>query len=159
MIVGPSYQARLPTPFSVLGIRMERECLVGIDFLPSEERTLLPSDPFARRVCEQIEAYLCHADFDFDLPLALRGTEHQMNVWRALMQIPRGAGVTYGDVAKAIDSSPRAVGRACGDNPIPIVVPCHRVVAKQGTGGFMHQSGGEALAIKDWLLRHERNPG
>lgn len=150
------YQAKLATPFAVLGIRSDGACLSGIDFLPLAETTLPPSDVFTRRVAEQIAAYLRDPGFVFDLPLDLRGTPHQQKVWRMLAAIPRGEVTTYGDIAKAIGSSPRAVGQACGNNPIPIIIPCHRVVSKHGAGGFMHQSGGQALSIKHWLLQHER---
>ena len=69
--------------------------------------------------------------------------------------IPCGHVLTYGEIAAQLGSSPRAVGQACGNNPIPIVIPCHRVVAKSGMGGFMHHNGGFALDIKRWLLAHE----
>ena len=95
-------------------------------------------------------------EWDLDLALDLRGTTHQQKVWRRLAAIPRGQVSTYGDIAQAIGSSPRAVGQACGANPIPVIIPCHRVISKHGAGGFMHQSGGDALSIKHWLLRHER---
>jgi methylated-DNA-[protein]-cysteine S-methyltransferase len=151
-----NYQAKLATPFAVLGIRSDGARLSGIDFLPLEEATLAPADGFTRRVADQIAAYLRNADFLFDLTLDLAGTAHQRKVWRVLATIPRGEVKTYGDIAKMIGSSPRAVGQACGANPVPIIIPCHRVVSKQGAGGFMHQSGGQALTIKHWLLQHER---
>ena len=69
--------------------------------------------------------------------------------------IPRGQTRQYGELAAQIGSSARAVGQACGNNPIPVVIPCHRVVGKSGMGGFMHHSGGYALDIKRWLLAHE----
>jgi len=150
------YQAKLATPFAVLGVRTDGARLYGIDFLPLRETTLSPQDDFTRRVAEQLAAYLHDPDFAFDLPLALGGTAHQQKVWRMLARIPRGQVTTYGDIARRIGSSPRAVGQACGSNPVPVVIPCHRVVSKHGAGGFMHQSGGDALAIKHWLLRHER---
>jgi methylated-DNA-[protein]-cysteine S-methyltransferase len=150
------YQAKLATPFAVLGVRTDGTHLCGIDFLPLAEAVLAPSDALTRRVAEQIAAYLRDPGFAFDLPLRLAGTEHRRKVWRMLAAIPCGSVATYGDIARAIGSSPRAVGGACGDNPIPVIIPCHRVVAKSGGGGFMHQSGGDALNIKHWLLRHER---
>lgn len=150
------YSAKFATPFAVLGIRTDGAHLAGIDFLPLREKRLSAQDVFARRVEEQLAAYLRDPDFSFDLSLALAGTTHQNKVWQALADIPRGEVSTYGEIATLIGSSPRAVGQACGSNPIPIVIPCHRVVSKHGTGGFMHQSGGDALTIKHWLLRHEQ---
>jgi methylated-DNA-[protein]-cysteine S-methyltransferase len=149
------YAAKYLTPFAVLGMRVEAGKLAGIDFLPRDEATLAPSDALARQVCEQIEAYLQDPDFQFDLPLRQSPTPHQMKVWQALRAIPRGQATTYGEIAQQLNSSPRAVGQACGSNPLPLIIPCHRVVAKNGAGGFMHHASGAPIAIKDWLLRHE----
>lgn len=149
------YAAKYPAPFAVLGIRMEEGKLAGIDFLPLDEAALAPGDALTRQVCEQIEAYLHDPDFQFDLPLSQSPTPHQMKVWQALRAIPRGQATTYGALAQQLGSSPRAVGQACGSNPLPLIIPCHRVVAKNGAGGFMHHASGAPLAIKDWLLRHE----
>ena len=112
-------------------------------------------ESLVRQICAQIEAYVHDADFQFSLPLEQIGTAHQMKVWQALCRIPRGHATTYGALAVQLNSSPRAIGQACGANPIPLIIPCHRVVAKNGAGGFMHHASGAPLAIKDWLLRHE----
>lgn len=147
---------RLPTPFAVLGVSTAGGALTGIDFLPADTEALDPRDALSARVAEQLTAWLADPRFVFDLPLAPAGTPFQRRVWEALLCIPPGTVTTYGELARALGSSPRAVGQACGANPIPIVIPCHRVVARHGPGGFMHQSAGGALAIKAWLLRHER---
>lgn len=149
------YSAKYQTPFAVLGIRVEAGKLAGIDFLPRDEATLAPRDALARQVCEQVEAYLQDPDFQFELPLRQSPTPHQMKVWQALRAIPRGQATTYGELAQQLNSSPRAVGQACGSNPLPLIIPCHRVVAKNGAGGFMHHASGAPIVIKDWLLRHE----
>lgn len=151
-----SYQARLCTPFGMLGIHCDAGALVGITFLAPDSAVLLPRDAFAKEVCAQLVAYCDDANFQFDLPLKLSGTAHQLKVWRALRGIPGGRVQTYGEIAAALHSSPRAVGQACGNNPIPIVIPCHRVVSKAGLGGFMHRVDSGALDIKQWLLTHER---
>jgi methylated-DNA-[protein]-cysteine S-methyltransferase len=88
----------------------------------------------------------------FDLPLAPAGTAYQRRVWQALCDIPPGVTRTYADIARAVGGSPRAVGGANGRNPIPIVIPCHRVVATTGIGGY---SGGDGPATKRYLLDHE----
>jgi len=150
------YQARLATPFAVLGIRHEADHLTGIDFLPNEAAPLSPQTRFAERVCKQLEAYLRDADSNFDLPMHLKGTPFQRRVWQAIMQIPRGRTLTYGELARKLFSGPRAVGQACGANPICIVVPCHRVLGSGNIGGFMNADEGDPLAIKRWLLEHER---
>ena len=153
--IGASYQAKFKIPCAVLGIRTTAGQLTGIEYLAQDTGTLAPRNALAREVCAQIAAYVSDADFRFDVPLLLSGTLHQMRLWQALREIPRGDARTYGALAQQLDSSPRAIGRACGDNPIPLIIPCHRVVAKNGVGGFMHHASGAPLAIKDWLLRHE----
>ncbi len=151
------YQVKLRVPFGVLGIHCENEMLSGITFLLSKSTVKKPRDDFERKVCEQLQAYFETADFQFDLPLKLPGTEHQVKVWQAMRDIPCGSVQTYGELSKLIHSSPRAIGQACGNNPIPIVVPCHRVVSKTGFGGFMHSTENSILDIKRWLLRHEQH--
>jgi len=151
------YQAKLRAPFGVLGIRCEDQMLSGITFLAAESKVKRPRDTFACEVCAQLQAYFESADFQFDLPLKLSGTEHQLKVWRAMRDIPCGQVQTYGALAISLHSSPRAIGQACGNNPIPIVIPCHRVVGKTGFGGFMHSSENSILDIKRWLLRHEQH--
>ena len=150
------YQARLATPFAVLGIVTGGAALTAIDFLPPGTPELEPQNPVAEKTCAQLRAYLADPMFRFDLPLAPRGTAFQAKVWQALREIPAGSTRRYGELAHLLHSAPRAVGQACGANPIPVVIPCHRVLAQNGPGGFMNSSGGEPLAIKHWLLRHER---
>lgn len=90
----------------------------------------------------------------FQQPISTQGTPYQQKVWQAIANIPAGQVLTYQDIARQIGSHPRAVGQACGKNPLALVVPCHRVVAKNGLGGF--SSGQDnALNIKRWLLVHE----
>ncbi|VEJ21318.1 methylated-DNA--[protein]-cysteine S-methyltransferase [Neisseria animaloris] len=91
---------------------------------------------------------------NFNHPISTQGTVFQQKVWQAIAEIPAGEVLTYQDIARKIGSHPRAVGGACGKNPLALVVPCHRVVAKQGLGGFSSGEG-DALAIKRWLLQHE----
>jgi methylated-DNA-[protein]-cysteine S-methyltransferase len=153
-----AFDARLTTPFAVLGIRTAGEMLIGIEYLPRGVATLAPINKFAAKVCHQIEKYLDDPRFEFDLPFEYRGTDFQQRVWRAIRGIPSGRTLTYLDVARQLKSAPRPVGGACGANSIPLVIPCHRVVASGGIGGFMHARGGEPIQIKQWLLRHENAP-
>jgi methylated-DNA-[protein]-cysteine S-methyltransferase len=150
------YQAKLGTPFGVLGIFCEEDALAGIDFLASDTLPQLPVNPIAQDVCKQLSAYLVNPDFHFNIPLKLNGTAHQNKVWQAMCAIPRGQTRQYGELARQLVSSPRAVGQACGANPVPIVIPCHRVLSKTGLGGFAHHREGYELDIKRWLLRHEQ---
>lgn len=151
-----NYQAQLRTPWGLVGIHCAEDFLSGITFLAPYKKEVLPHDAFVREVCAQLSAYFEDANFQFDLPIKLSGTEHQLKVWQALREIPCGEVQTYGDLAATLYSSPRAVGQACGNNPVPIVIPCHRVVSKAGLGGFMHRVDCGALDIKQWLLAHER---
>ena len=100
----------------------------------------------------QIAAYFARDLRRFDLPLAPHGSPHEQRVWAAMRQIPYGETRSYSDLAFSVGSGPRAVGRACGRNPIPIVIPCHRVLAKGGLGGY---SGGQGLPTKRLLLALE----
>ena len=149
------YQAKLKTPFGMLGIRCTDEALTGIEFMMPNTRPQASRSALAQQVCEQLGAYCADPDFHFDLPLAFEGTPHQRKVWQAMRKIPRGQVRSYGDVAVQIKSSALAVGQACGANPIPVVIPCHRIVGKSGIGGFAHHRDGYLLDIKRWLLAHE----
>lgn len=150
-----SYHAKFPAPFAVLGVRTAGEKLTGIDYLPKGAATLEPVNRFAARVCRQIERYLDDPEFRFDLEFDYRGTEFQCRVWRAIAGIPSGRTLTYLDIARRLRTAPRPAGGACGANRIPLVIPCHRVVASDGIGGFMKARGGFPLEIKRWLLKHE----
>jgi methylated-DNA-[protein]-cysteine S-methyltransferase len=149
------YSARLEGPFAVLGIRTRGERLTEIEYLPLGAATLRPVDSFSGEVCRQLAGYLKDPDFRLDLPLEVRGTGYQQRVWEAVRAIPRGRSQSYLEVARQIGSAARPVGAACGANRIPLLIPCHRVVASSGLGGFMHSRGGKPLEIKRWLLRHE----
>lgn len=150
-----TYQAKLAAPFAVLGIRTAGERLAGIDYLPKGAATLAPMNRLAERACRQIERYLDDAGFRFALPFEFRGTEFQCRVWQAVYRIPSGRTRSYLDIARELESAPRPVGGACGANRIPLVIPCHRVLASHGIGGFMHARRGPPLEVKRWLLRHE----
>jgi len=151
-----SYQAILATPFGALGILCEDEMLAGINFLALDTVPLAPLNRFAQAVCAQLTAYFSDPDFYFSVPYKLNGTSHQNKVWQSMCAIPRGQTRQYGELAQELASSARAVGQACGANPIPIIIPCHRVVSKTGMGGFAHQREGYELEIKRWLLTHEQ---
>ncbi len=153
-----AHQARIAAPFGVLGIATAEDGVTAIDFLPRGTPLLPPQNAMAARACSQLEAYLRDPGFVFDLPLKPGGTPFRNRVWQALRRIPAGQTRSYGELAQALHSAPRAVGQACGANPLPIVIPCHRVVAKDGgLGGFMNAAEGGPLAIKRWLLQHERH--
>ena len=150
------WQAVVATPFGYVGIRTDMERVTEVMYLGAQARRLAPVDALARETCAQIAAYLEDARHCFDLPYALEGTAFQLRVWRAIAAIPSGHARTYGQLATELASAARAVGGACGSNPVPLIVPCHRVVAAGGRiGGFMHSRATGPLSIKQWLLRHE----
>lgn len=150
------YAAKVRTPFAVLGIRTANGLVTGIEYLPAGERAAAPADPAARRAASELKKYLADPRHRFALPLAARGTPFQQRVWDAISAIPVGESRTYGEIARMVRSAPRAVGQACGANPIALVVPCHRVVGSMGLlGGFMNADAGDPIAIKRWLLAHE----
>lgn len=150
------YHAKLATKFSVLGIRTDEDWLIGIDYLPLDTPSLAPQNTLAKEVCRQLQEYLDDPYFKFDLSLHIEGTPYQKRVWQSIQTIPGGKTSSYAEIASNLHSSPRAVGRACGANRIPIVIPCHRVIAKNGhLGGFMNATDGFPLTVKRWLLHHE----
>lgn len=153
-----AFQACVRTPFATLGITATDKHVTGIRFLAPTTPALAPKrNSIAFLACVQLQAYLEDGRFRFDLPLMLNGTRHRLAVWEAMQKIPAGKTRTYGEVAAELHSSPRAVGGACGANPIPVVVPCHRIIAAGNSiGGFMGaRSEGFELGIKRWLLEHE----
>jgi methylated-DNA-[protein]-cysteine S-methyltransferase len=152
------FQACVRTPFATIGVSTTDTHVAGIRYLSPDVPALAPRrNTIAHLVCVQLQAYLEDPAFVFDLPLRVSGTRHQIAVWEAMQAIPAGETRTYGELAKTIGSSARAVGGACGANPLPIVVPCHRVVGAGGAlGGFMGaREEGFELSIKRWLLAHE----
>lgn len=135
---------------------MAREARVaGIRYLPPSAAELAPRNALAERAARQLERYREDPDAPFDLPLAIEGTPFQKSVWNAMRAIPRGRTRTYGELARELGGEARAVGQACGDNRLPIVIPCHRVVAAGGIGGFAHATDGYLIEAKRWLLLHE----
>ena len=148
----------MPTPFGVVGVRTAGAAVAEIAYLPRSAGTLAPRNALAERACRQVERYLDDPRFRWDLPLARAGSEFRRRVWRGISAIPAGETRSYGELARAVGSAPRAVGQACGDNPFPLVVPCHRVVAADGLGGFAHSGARFELAVKRWLLAHEGAP-
>jgi methylated-DNA-[protein]-cysteine S-methyltransferase len=142
-------------PRMKVAVATRDERVFEIRYLPLSSKSISPRNALAALAAEQLEAYLANPDTRFDLPLALEGTSFQRKLWEALCRIPRGKTRTYGDLARELDGEARAVGQACGDNRLPVVIPCHRVVAADGIGGFAHSTGGYLLEAKRWLLAHE----
>lgn len=150
------YDAILDAPPCRLGAIFTGEVLTRLDFLPVDTPVSGKADHRIRHLADELDAYWRNPAHAFDLLVAPAGTPFQLRVWRALMAIPAGQPTTYGALAKQLGTAARAVGQACGSNPLPILIPCHRVLAANGLGGFMHASSGAPLDVKTWLLAHER---
>lgn len=156
--------ASFATPFGAMGVRTEAGQIIECLYLPQavfQDQPITPRNMLAERCMQQMLAYCADPDFIFDLPLRAVGTPFQQRVWQAITAIPRGQVLSYGTVAKALRSAPRAVGQACGANPYPLIIPCHRVTAAQGLGGFAHtdDQSNYFLHVKRWLLQHEQVAG
>ncbi len=150
-----TYASILTAPGFSIGIECNADEITGISYLEPRPE-VAPKTPLAQEAVRQFRAWLKDPAYGFGLPLAPAGTHYQRRVWSQIATIPAGQTRSYGEVAAAIGSGPRAVGNACGANPYPIVVPCHRVVAaNHALGGFGKNSGGFLLDVKRWLLRHE----
>lgn len=136
------------SPLGGLTIFEESGSIVVIEW----GRAAMPSpSPLLLEAKRQLDAYFDGQAKEFDLPVAPRGTPFQQAVWALISAIPFGATRTYGDLARRLRTAPRPVGGACGRNPIPIVIPCHRVVGSGGwrLGGY---SGGQGVTTKQALL-------
>ena len=146
-------QLSLHTPVGDLTVFEEDGAIVSLDWgwvSVQEPSTLL------REAESQLQAFLDGDLKAFDLPLAPAGTPYRQKVWQALMDIPYGETRTYGQIVAVAGGSPRSVGQANGSNPIPLIIPCHRVVAGSHLGGY---SGGDGLETKRWLLGLESSGG
>lgn len=152
----PIYDAILDAPPCHLGAIFTGEALTRLDLLPADTPVSGQTSKHVRQLADELEAYWHNPAHTFDLLFVPAGTPFQLRVWHALMAIPAGQPATYGALAKQLGTAARAVGQACASNPLPILIPCHRVVAANGPGGFMHASSGAPLDVKTWLLAHEQ---
>jgi methylated-DNA-[protein]-cysteine S-methyltransferase len=159
---GQRYASRMSicyinSPVGRLALEADDDCVTGVRWAGPGDRATssragAPS-PVLKEASRQLDRYFGRKLRRFDLPLAARGTDHQKRVWAMMREIPFGETATYGGMAMALGSGPRAVGMACARNPIPIIVPCHRVLGSGGKqGGF---SGGRGLPTKHQLLAIE----
>lgn len=149
----PSFYSYLSTPLGLVEIGASETAIVSLYFNSVREHEETPS-PLLEQASQQLHEYFSGSRTEFDLPLSLEGTPFQVSVWNALKNIPYGQTVSYGQVAQAIarPKAVRAVGAANGQNPVSIIVPCHRVVGADGS--LIGYGGG--LWRKEWLLEHER---
>ena len=146
-------QMHIDTPVGQLAIDEMDGTITRVRWRATER----PSEtPLLREACRQVSAYFAGDLTDFDLPLAPAVSEFEKGVLDAMLRIPFGETRTYGDLARELDAQPQAIGQACGANPIPLIIPCHRILAANGLGGY---SGDGGIETKITLLRHERAGG
>jgi len=151
------YSTVLETPFAMLGLVFEDETLIRIDYLEDGSVSFSSNNKAIQNISGQIKRY-CEKTLDknaFDARYELTGTAFQKKVWNQIEAIAYGQTRTYGDIARCLKTSPRAVGNACRANPMVLLVPCHRVVSASGMGGYLGKTSGKMAAIKKWLLAHE----
>jgi methylated-DNA-[protein]-cysteine S-methyltransferase len=140
----------LHTPVGDISLSEHDEAIVAVDWGWGSEQS---ATPLLRRAQDLLQRYFDGEPAAFDLPLApLSGTAYQRAVWRALCAIPAGETRTYADLATTVGGHARAIGMASAANPIPILIPCHRVIARNGLGGY---SGGDGVVTKRYLLALE----
>ena len=144
----------VPSPVGPLTLTSNGEAIVRLAFRDDGMTGgMTRGNSLLRAAAAQLDAYFAGARDDFDLPFAPAGSPFQKRVCQAMSAIPLGQTRTYGALADDLDSSARAVGRACGANPIPVLIPCHRVLAANGgLGGY---SGAGGLKTKVFLLKLE----
>jgi methylated-DNA-[protein]-cysteine S-methyltransferase len=144
------------TPIGPVGLTLRAGRVVDVSFHAGSSPRNPRKDAVMREAYRLLRRYFQNPRSRLNLPLAPAGTPFQQRVWRALRRIPPGQVRSYGQLARSLGTSARAIGGACRANPIPLFIPCHRVVASGGEGGFMGKTAGRAMAVKRWLLRHER---
>ena len=148
--------AIINSPVGKLRVISTDDQLIAIEFLANSKKPTQIKDAISKKTKLQLQTYFKNPDHHFDLPIKLDGTNFQKKVWRELQKISVGQIRTYADIAKKLKTSPRAVGNACRSNPLPIIIPCHRIVSKNGLGGFAGKQTGRLINIKKFLLTHEK---
>jgi methylated-DNA-[protein]-cysteine S-methyltransferase len=149
------YHGIVAAPWGALGYLVRDGALASIDFLPPRSVARPARDALGKRIEAQLRRFFKDPSAGFDIPLQPEGTAYQRRVWAALQRIAPGERLTYGALAHRLRSGPRAVGGACRANPIPLVIPCHRVVSAQGLGGYCGAPTARMQRVKQWLLAHE----
>ena len=150
------YTFLVDSPIGRLGVVTDKHRLCSLDFVRPSASLVKPVEAFDVEVARQLKAYFHDPHFKFSLPLCDAASDFQQRLRKQLLKIKPGRHETYGSMARHLASAPRAVGAALRANPVPLVVPCHRVVGANDTGGFSGKRHGRLPAIKRWLLDHEK---
>jgi methylated-DNA-[protein]-cysteine S-methyltransferase len=147
------YSATLSTPVGSLTVTSNGTAITRVSWEGPKGHDARPE---LTEALSQLDAYFEGTLKDFDLPLAVEAPAFQVQVCEVMQSIPFGETLTYGDIAKRLDVPAQAIGQACGGNPIPVIIPCHRVLGATSLGGYSGEGGVET---KVWLLRHEGAAG
>jgi len=151
---------QLTTPLGTLYLTTHQNALTSLCFDMPEHTAISDSeDPLIQQIKTELTQWFKDPKTVFTVPLNPTGTPFQLKVWQALQQIPCGETRTYSTLAAQLNTHARAIGSACRANPLPIIIPCHRVVAKQGLGGYTGATEGEMIRIKSCLLALEKSTG
>jgi methylated-DNA-[protein]-cysteine S-methyltransferase len=152
-----NHTAVISSPIGPIGIQLstDQQFVTHLNFLERYHELKPSSHPLVNHINTELENYFKNPHHVFSIPMQLIGTEFQKCIWQALCKIPVGKTQSYGELAEKLDTSPRVIGNACRANPLPLIIPCHRIVAKQHIGGFAGATRGDLLNIKTWLLGHE----
>jgi len=149
------HRAVIAAPFGTLLLEASDSHLLTIEVKIEMSGLSVPTTPLLLEATRQFNAYFDDPLSQFSLPLHQQGTVYQKLVWLALSAIPPGSVKNYGQLANELHSGARAVAGACRANRFPVIIPCHRVVAIRGMGGYCGSGTGPLLKVKRWLLRHE----
>ncbi len=149
------FQSTVKTPIGAFCFSHDGVSIVEAGLSSDEKAGFLQKDPLSQTVAKALHSYFYEHCLEIlqRLPLRPKGSSFQQRVWQALSEIPPGQTQTYGALAKKFQTAPRAIGQACRTNPIMLLIPCHRIVAQDGLGGFMGKS--ESISVKKFLLQHE----
>lgn len=150
------YSGVVSSPLGSIGFLVQCNKLIALNLLLDTFLLKSPQDQFSQQVVSELEHYFHNPKHSFSLDFQLNGTPFQQRVWQTLQRIPIGETLTYGTLAKQLNSHPRAIGQACKKNPIAIMIPCHRIVAANHLGGYSGERQGRMMDVKKWLLQHER---
>lgn len=142
------------TPFGWLTIEFDEHYVYRAVFTDAPVNTKQIQTKHAKLIASELDSYFNNCHHRFQVSLKPQGTLYQQRVWNALLVIPVGRTLTYGELANSLQSSPRAIGQACKNNPLAVFIPCHRVVGKTNQGGYMGRA--DAICYKTSLLNHER---
>jgi methylated-DNA-[protein]-cysteine S-methyltransferase len=141
-----------------IGIIEDKLAWIGLPFNQGsvQENRRISDSPLMKQIKHALSCYFTDPRYHFEIPLLLHGTPFQKTVWEALQQLPVNTTLTYGELATRLNTHPRAIGSACRTNNIPIIIPCHRILAKAGLGGYAGGVTGKWSEMKTWLINHEQ---